>query len=1630
MTAVSRSATTDLGGSLVGGRYQMSATLGGGGEGVTWAGVDTWVAGRDVVLKRVAPDAETRLAAEFTALKEISHPALVHALDLVREDGARYLVEERVRGVPLGSWDRRTDVRALCAAVAPVAHALAHLHVRGYVHLDPTPANVLVAAAAAPRAVLIDLGLARAIGERGASGTPGYVAPEVLSGEPVSAAADVFTLAAALVTCLLGERAQSGRLPSFGGVADPEMAALLCECLRPTPAARPSAMTMARRLATIGGADLGALSRPLSTLPLCGRQAELAAFARWLQGEGGVFEIGGAPGGGRTALWDACLDRVRLADKTVLCAAGDAAFASLCRQVVAGARVHQRLSPLLMTEIERLSVNGGGAPTAPDYRDATARAELLVLAVDQLAEEGAVVVGLDGLAGADADIGRAVEIWRRRPASPRVRVVVTVLERSQAGGVIAGPLTLAGVEEALSVAYGETRPRAEAAHLLALTGGAVTLLRQALVALAAGNVPPTALTADVLHAASVGLPGSLAQLAYAPGGLPDAVVQRIVTVNDAGAALQETLATGLVRVEQGPAGPVFYVSGVARRQGAPADYAQLATHFESSGHPVAALSLWLRGERPAEVRRLLKTLGPTAGDFRVLAAAALALPASDLDLDAVEWSASLASAEGALPETRTLCRVLEAGGRRIRAATLTGDCLVRLGQYDQALACLPENAAQSEVEAVRARALLFSGRARAAREVAAAAWHEAAGAARADLLDVLGHATFECGDGAGAIAALERAVAEAEEAADLRRLGRARHALAIVLQRAGQGERALALYRAALTGADTLATMVRRLNLATLLQERGDYLEARELYRAVLAGATALGNVREQARIGVNLANLEVMLGNVGGGAELAASTLATADKAGLSAAALMAALVLAEASLEREATAAAGAALARAGALLREIEDRNAEGERQLLVARLAAAEGDVEAARAALAAVATEGAAPHLVATCAYWRARLGLTNGLLGGAELLGAAHDAAQAAQARGDDELSWRALAVLAWAMEREGDSGAEAATRAARAALDQFLGRLPVALQASYVGTSSRRELCKRLRREGPRGEAFSGVGGATAYRRLLSINRRLAREHEVQPLLELIVDAAIELLGAERGYLILRDQDDVRVAVARNFERRSLEDGRQRISRSIAAEVLQSGDAVLTTNAQEDERFAAAKSVAVLKVRSVICAPLKGTARDEDPIIGALYLDHRFQERAFNEGDVELCGSFADQAAIAVENARLLAQTREQERRLAAQNERLERLNAQLQQEAAAYAAEAESALRRLREEGPTVGVGRGFEKMVGKSDRLREALRLVERFAETDVPVAIFGESGTGKELVARAIHERSGRRAKPFVSINCAAIPETLIESELFGYTKGAFTGAVRDRSGLLAAAEGGTLFLDEIGDTPASMQVKLLRVLQEREYRPVGATANRKADVRFVCASQRDLGALVAAGRFREDLLYRLRVVEIRVPPLRERREDIVMLVDHFCRQSSKAPAAERFSKEAMARLVGHDWPGNVRELENEVRRATALADGVVGVEDLSERLQGLRAQGAATLADVSRGSLREILDGFERQVLLASLRRAGWNVKRVAKELGLSRAALYTRLTRFGITRQGEGGGDAHQAVTDSQGRDR
>jgi two-component system nitrogen regulation response regulator NtrX len=311
---------------------------------------------------------------------------------------------------------------------------------------------------------------------------------------------------------------------------------------------------------------------------------------------------------------------------------------------------------------------------------------------------------------------------------------------------------------------------------------------------------------------------------------------------------------------------------------------------------------------------------------------------------------------------------------------------------------------------------------------------------------------------------------------------------------------------------------------------------------------------------------------------------------------------------------------------------------------------------------------------------------------------------------------------------------------------------------------------------------------------------------------------------------------------------------------------------------------------------------------------------------------------------------------------------------------------------------------------EITGQSQIVRAMREQIALAAPTMGRVLIHGENGSGKELAARAIHALSGRADRAFVEVNCAAIPEELIESELFGHEKGAFTGAVARRRGRFELADGGTLFLDEVGDMSLKTQAKVLRALEEQSFERIGGKETVKVDVRVIAASNRDLPALIAEGRFRDDLYYRLNVIPIEVPPLRERREDIAILVDHFlalfCAENGKRP--KRLSGEALAYFIGYDWPGNVRELRNMVERLVIMAPGdTIGPDDLPAPLRP-RAE-AAPAPEARERTLKEARDHFERAYILAELRAHDWNMTRTAERLGIERSHLYRKVRAHGIT---------------------
>jgi DNA-binding NtrC family response regulator len=415
--------------------------------------------------------------------------------------------------------------------------------------------------------------------------------------------------------------------------------------------------------------------------------------------------------------------------------------------------------------------------------------------------------------------------------------------------------------------------------------------------------------------------------------------------------------------------------------------------------------------------------------------------------------------------------------------------------------------------------------------------------------------------------------------------------------------------------------------------------------------------------------------------------------------------------------------------------------------------------------------------------------------------------------------------------------------------------------------------------------------------------------------------------------------------------------------------------------------------SVHALKLRSVLAVPL--VARGEP--LGVVYLDDRVRRGAFGPRELSWVRLVATVASIAIAEARDQLLLRRAARRA-------ERAESRLAEQLARREAALDVAERELADRRESRGTRHAYDAIVGTSEPIVRMLRLLDRVASSEIPVLVVGESGSGKELVARAIHDNGPRRDAPFVSENCGAIPETLLESALFGHVRGAFTGASRPRAGLFEVADGGTLFLDEIGEMSLGMQTKLLRVIEDGEIRAVGSERAKIVNVRVIGATHRDLEALVADGKFRQDLLYRLNVITLGVPALRERPSDIPMLVDHLLAKHSPQKKA-RVTKAALEALMRFPWPGNVRQLENEVRRALVMAEGPIDVEHLSPEV---RDGGTGRAAPADELNVRQRVDALEAELVGVALERTSGNQTRAAELLGLSRFGLQKMLKRLAI----------------------
>ncbi|MCB9595744.1 MAG: sigma 54-interacting transcriptional regulator [Sandaracinaceae bacterium] len=476
--------------------------------------------------------------------------------------------------------------------------------------------------------------------------------------------------------------------------------------------------------------------------------------------------------------------------------------------------------------------------------------------------------------------------------------------------------------------------------------------------------------------------------------------------------------------------------------------------------------------------------------------------------------------------------------------------------------------------------------------------------------------------------------------------------------------------------------------------------------------------------------------------------------------------------------------------------------------------------------------------------------------------------------------------------------------------------------------------------------------------RKLHEFSERLMSSESLDVQLAALMDAIIEVTHAKKGFLILLEDGQPRVTIARNLNQQDLPDAVAHLSDSILQKVIAARRPLIVSDALHDTQFKSAESVMNLQLASVMCAPLiaQGT------LLGLLYVGNDDVRALFEESSLDVLTIFAGQASLILQNALLLDELKSDRDALVEQ-----------------------------------LGT-RKFGDIIGSCTPLMEVFVKVDKVAATNINVLVTGETGTGKELIAREIHRRSPRVDAPFVVVNCGAIPENLMESELFGHVRGAFTGAVATRNGRFQAADGGTLFLDEIGEMPVALQVKLLRALQEKIVVKVGDTKPEPVDIRVVAATNRDLEEEIQKGNFREDLFYRLNVVNLHLPALRERGDDVVLLAKFLLNKYTEEfnSKVKGFTPNALIALKKYDWPGNVRQLENRIKKAIVLCDKtLVGPEDLDlfpEALSPIQ-------------SLAQAREDFQRRYILEVLERNNGNRTKTARDLGVDPRTIFRYLER-------------------------
>ena len=1633
-------------------RYVIEGAIGDGGGGHAYRALDA-ATGKRLALKLVAaprPELIAVLRREFEVLSRVTHANLVrvHDFGVQRLGGLPlpYYTADLVRGATLDRALRGRTYKAARPVVVDLLQALRHLHDLGVRHGDIKPANVLVTDFDRP--VLIDLGCAAPFGASPGgtvSGTLDFMAPELRAGEPADGRADLFACGVMLAKVFA----------TLSDVAPKKVQRIIDRMQRPRIEDRP---VDAAEVLAVFGASLGPAVAPRRRPgQWVGRQEVLTL------GEGLIDRVVGGGAGSRCLILSGPDGSGR--SRALM----ELRWRAELRVEVAEAvgSDPDRLTAMLRRAIDDPTLSRAPVAAVTAAAALRQRGEALVFVVDDahlLAEDQQeVLAALMRSIERGGAIGLLITTnlgWEppRTPDGGVIRHALRPLGRSEVAALIAEPTEALVVGQVLELCRGLP---AEIHRLLAAARGQpiasldlpavlasihretqqgldlTTLSRQALrwlgrLAVIGGE----SALADLDREEDRELVSSLitsgwierrrGSLGFVDAGLAEAVMALLgpeVVSELHRQAATELAVTGLDEAGQDPAllATDRKTAGLRSHDWSSATTssrsARIAGHLTAAGEIAAAEAMVVAHLNEAQTDpqdwlSVAREMATTKASAQGLGAVATIFAAAGRPGDAL---GVLAAALRQRPAATIRAQLeLRAGVVRLRLGQV-GRALVHLGRardladsVDLRLR-IDDQACRAHIRA-RAYDAAFDLAMKALRDcpdaAVAAHLHQDAGVAAS----YLGHESVARDHFRRAA---ERHGASGNAREEVRTLSY--HALLdyrtgnLAAARAGH-RRALDLAEAAGLG-DQIAGVA--LNLGAVEHQRGDFGPALEVYSRGIAIAAALGVSSTDAALRVNCCQLEADIGlfercrsdldqadetiaGIDGGDPVLSATLATI-RGQLSMAAGRKDEARTFFTDARKIFAAAGA----------ELESAEVD----LHLADIALSERDLDGARTALATaqVVIDGhGARDVMARAELLRGRCFVAEDLA--AEALGSLERAAEHAEQVGSRSLQAEVRAWLAIAADRcAAQTLAEGHRHLSRELWERTAAGLPEAMRLTFWAHPSRATVAKAARRGEP-----NPVPTASAREeklaRLLGINKRLNSSLHVEDVLGFALDAAIELTGAERGFIILAPTreygappagvsgTEMRVAVARNIGRERIGQAHTKWSRSIAEQVVRTVEPIVTVDAQRDERFGSERSVHAMRLKSIAAVPLVAP----DGVLGAVYLDNRLQSGRFAAADVDLLVMLADQIAIALTNARLHDE-------LAERSAELERRRQQIEALATQQAVEIEQLHEEVRSRQAVMELRYDYSAIVGRGPSMRKVLALLERIIDTEVPVLIEGESGTGKELVARAIHHNGPRQGGPFLSLNCGAFPETLLESQLFGHVRGAFTGAERDQEGLLVAASGGTLFLDELGEMPASMQVKLLRALQEREVRPLGATEVIPIDIRVVSATNRRLRDEIGAGRFREDLYYRLAVIEVSLPSLRDRVEDLPGLANHLLERIAAAThrPVPKLTASGLRMLLSHAWPGNVRELENVLTNAVVMADGdTIGAGDLVVAPGSIATEGLPAKAHGGRDRYRQ-----EQLVeVVTALRETGWNVSEVARDMGISRTKLYRILRRGGVSR--------------------